>query len=272
MSFSRLAVFCVGVLGLSGCVGYDVDRLNDTEPSGGTPFTRQLAVEYRELANFEATDEDDWASAELFAHRGLAAANGDVLEPFFLSDFYLPANGVAELREARFRLMRALVQGARDTFPAESAAAQANFDCWVEQTEENDQPEHIRACRDEFYAALALIEEQPSQVPVYYIFFDFDQSVITMEGQQVISQIVNDYATGAVGQVSVVGHTDRSGSVPYNQGLSQRRAQAVEQALAASGIPVGVIVSSFEGESSPLVPTADGVREPSNRRAEVRFQ
>ena len=272
MSVNRLAAFCVGVLGLSGCVGYDVDRLNSTEPTAGTEFTRALAVEYRELANFEGANEDDWASAELFARRGLAAANGDVLEPFFLSDFYLPTNGVAELRDARFRLMRALATSARERLPAVSAAAQANYDCWVEQTEENDQPEHIRACRDEFYAALALIEDQPIGVPVYYIFFDFDESVITAEGQQVINQIISDFSAGGVGAVSVVGHTDLSGSVTYNQGLSQRRADAVEQALIGGGIPAAAILTSFEGESNPLVPTPDGVREPSNRRAEVRFQ
>ena len=270
----RLAGVCLGVLGLSACVGYDVDRLNRVEIGGGTPFTQQLAVEYRELANFEGANEDDWASAELFARRGLAAANGDVLEPFFLSDFYIPANGVAELRDGRYRLMRALVQGARESFPAESAAAQANYDCWVEQTEENDQPEHIRACRDEFYAALALIEqeERPSGVPVYYVFFDFDESVITPDGQTVISQIINDYGLGAGTSLSVVGHTDRSGSVAYNEGLSQRRADSVERALSAGGVPATAITTAFEGETAPLVPTPDGVREPSNRRAEVRFR
>ncbi|NBG96769.1 OmpA family protein [Pyruvatibacter mobilis] len=70
--------------------------------------------------------------------------------------------------------------------------------------------------------------------------------------------------------VNVVGHTDTSGSVAYNQGLSQRRANAVANALASQGVTVGNV--GAVGESEPAVPTGDGVREPLNRRAVIEVR
>ena len=62
---------------------------------------------------------------------------------------------------------------------------------------------------------------------------------------------------------------DRSGTPQYNQRLSQRRAEAVASELVARGVNRGEIGVSAFGESRPLVQTADGVREPQNRRVEI---
>jgi outer membrane protein OmpA-like peptidoglycan-associated protein len=53
--------------------------------------------------------------------------------------------------------------------------------------------------------------------------------------------------------------------------LSQRRADAVKAELVKLGIPASEITTVAKGESDPLVPTADGVREPRNRRVEIVF-
>ena len=42
--------------------------------------------------------------------------------------------------------------------------------------------------------------------------------------------------------------------------------------LIANGVPADIIVIRGAGESEPLVPTADGVREPQNRRVEIVIQ
>jgi outer membrane protein OmpA-like peptidoglycan-associated protein len=69
----------------------------------------------------------------------------------------------------------------------------------------------------------------------------------------------------------IAGHADRSGPADYNIGLSQRRATNVRTYLTGHGIPDGVITQEAFGESRPLVETADGVREPQNRRVEVAY-
>ena len=62
---------------------------------------------------------------------------------------------------------------------------------------------------------------------------------------------------------------DRSGSPGYNQRLSERRANNVAKALAALGVPQNQMIVSGRGENDNRVPTADGVREPQNRRVEI---
>ena len=70
-------------------------------------------------------------------------------------------------------------------------------------------------------------------------------------------------------RIEVAGHADRSGSPQYNQRLSQRRADNVAAELVRQGVSRGDIAVSAYGETRPLVPTADGVREPQNRRVEI---
>ena len=54
--------------------------------------------------------------------------------------------------------------------------------------------------------------------------------------------------------------------------LSQRRAEAIKAELVKNGVPANEISVVAKGESQPLVPTADGVREPQNRRVQIVFQ
>jgi OmpA-OmpF porin, OOP family len=71
------------------------------------------------------------------------------------------------------------------------------------------------------------------------------------------------------GELVVVGHTDRQGTAEANDALSLQRAQRVAQMLVEQGFPSELITAVGRGEREPLVPTADGVEEPRNRRAEV---
>jgi outer membrane protein OmpA-like peptidoglycan-associated protein len=103
----------------------------------------------------------------------------------------------------------------------------------------------------------------------FLVFFDFDKSDITSEADRVIVQAANNAKSAAVTRITLTGHTDRSGPVAYNQRLSERRADAVKARLVREGVPAASIVTIGRGESQPLVPTADGVREPQNRRVEI---
>ena len=84
------------------------------------------------------------------------------------------------------------------------------------------------------------------------------------------SRVLATSTTGNA-QIMLAGYTDTSGSANYNQGLSQRRADSVKAYLAGKGIPDGVMTTQAFGETRLLVQTADGVREPQNRRVEITF-
>ncbi|WP_160000739.1 OmpA family protein [Roseomonas sp. 18066] len=116
----------------------------------------------------------------------------------------------------------------------------------------------------------------PAAVPIihgpsrtYLVFFDFDRADLTDRARQIVAEAAQNSTRVQTTRIEVSGHADRSGSPAYNQRLSQRRADAVAAELARLGVARSAITIQAFGESRPLVPTADGVREPQNRRVEI---
>jgi outer membrane protein OmpA-like peptidoglycan-associated protein len=118
----------------------------------------------------------------------------------------------------------------------------------------------------------APVAKAPEVQRAFQVFFDFNKSDITAAAAKVIQQASDSVKAGNLTQINVTGHTDTVGSAKYNQALSERRAVAVKQQLIADGVPNNEIATSGVGKSGLLVPTADGVREPQNRRAEIVLQ
>jgi OmpA-OmpF porin, OOP family len=106
---------------------------------------------------------------------------------------------------------------------------------------------------------------------VYLVFFDWDSSNITAAGMQVVARAADQYKAGGRVRLEVSGYTDLSGSAGYNQRLSERRANAVAEALARLGVLRGDMAVSGHGIDNPRIPTPVGVREPQNRRVEIVF-
>jgi outer membrane protein OmpA-like peptidoglycan-associated protein len=72
-------------------------------------------------------------------------------------------------------------------------------------------------------------------------------------------------------QISVGGFTDTTGSPEQNMSASQKRAKAVADALIADGVSEDRISSQGFGETHLKVQTGDHVKEPRNRRIEIRL-
>jgi outer membrane protein OmpA-like peptidoglycan-associated protein len=109
----------------------------------------------------------------------------------------------------------------------------------------------------------------PELARSYLVFFDWNSSAVTSEAAGIIGEAAKAAQQLAVTRVELTGHADRSGSTAYNQQLSEKRGAAVKNALVQLGVPAAQITVVGKGEASPLVPTADGVREPQNRRVEI---
>ena len=118
-------------------------------------------------------------------------------------------------------------------------------------------------------APAAMPAPPPAARRVFLVFFDWDKATITAEGAGIVQQAAAAYKSGAPVQLQVTGYTDRSGSPAYNQRLSERRANNVARALVALGVPQNEMSVSGRGENDNRVPTANGVREPQNRRVEI---
>ncbi len=117
----------------------------------------------------------------------------------------------------------------------------------------------------------AMPEAAPPPGPrrVFIVYFDWDRDTVTREGMAIVRAAADAYKSGTAVRIMVTGYTDRSGSAGYNQRLSERRANNVARALAALGVPRSQMAVSGRGENDNRVPTADGVREPQNRRVEI---
>jgi outer membrane protein OmpA-like peptidoglycan-associated protein len=102
-----------------------------------------------------------------------------------------------------------------------------------------------------------------------YINFEYDSATIRPESAPVLADL---YAglKGEQGRVTLVGHTSTEGAEPYNQALSERRAQAVVDDLVRRGLDAGRIEATGKGEEQPIASDADEAGRALNRRVEVR--
>ena len=115
-----------------------------------------------------------------------------------------------------------------------------------------------------------LLSARPAAPVSYLVYFLAGSSnTLTPESRSVLDQMKAELARRPVPEVQVIGHTDRVGRVEANDELSLRRADAVRDLLVGAGIPRDQIDTSGRGEREPLVPTADEVAEPRNRRVEI---
>ena len=133
-------------------------------------------------------------------------------------------------------------------------------------------PPATRTCPDgSVIPATQQCPQPPRVVGPFIVFFDWDRADITPQAAAILDNAAAAYQSTGQARVVLAGHADRSGPADYNVGLSQRRADNVREYLAGRGVPESAMTTEAFGESRPLVETADGVREPQNRRVEITF-
>ncbi|MGB0283405.1 MAG: OmpA family protein [Neptuniibacter sp.] len=107
----------------------------------------------------------------------------------------------------------------------------------------------------------------------HIVYFDFDKAIV---GD---IQDITDYISGLkeLNSITLIGHADRIGSDDYNDALSKRRVDAVEQKLLESGIDGSKISTDYKGEKVPAQ-TCEGDFGPelidclhANRRVEIEI-
>jgi len=243
-------------------------------PVKGGAFETGLRDGYVKLANSEF-DQTDFGSGNVFTDRAKMAAMGQPTAPEAIAARKLVAPHLAELTAARGQLAGALDRGAAKSKPADAARAQVSFDCWMEQAEENIQPDDIKACRAQFMAAMAALgvakpmakkkKAKKPETTLYVVYFDFNSSILNKAGVAALDFMKSVAKKGA--RVTVTAYADRSGSAEYNNILATKRARTVESWLTAAGVPVDA--ATIYGEERPAVATGDGVRQALNRRVEV---
>lgn len=266
LGFSALAV-----AGCSQLPGANLGKTFYAEPylaadHGGPGFTGALASEYTELGRNQAKMVR-WMNATAFITKAEQAEAGGEPQPW--TPDQLGVNGDAS---ALYQEVVASIAENKAERPAECARAQAMWDQYLTVLRAEAAgakcpltSADARAMLDEAVAAC-----DPALGPAdYVVYFGFNKSNLTDRARAVIDEVVAAYGAMGASAVSIVGHTDTVGSVQYNQGLSERRANRVAQALVDLGVPGSQIATAGRSELEPARVTGDGVREQLNRRAEI---
>ncbi len=247
-------------------------------------FTSALAARYASMAAEERLENDAADDAHFSTKAGMATRGFVVMPDAPTSRLIGDASHQAFAISAHQQLLAALGGDSPSKHPLVLADAQTSYDCYLQEAEEGYQLLHVQQCRTSFETAMATINK-PTQVmapkpavkaaakPIenisFTVYFGFDSAALTQEAQPTLQQVIAEFKRRTSARVDVAGHTDRAGSAEYNKALSKRRADAVANALSASGVSSGRIDEAALGEIVTDVPTADGVREPLNRRVVI---
>lgn len=116
------------------------------------------------------------------------------------------------------------------------------------------------------------IAAQPERPISFLLYFLGDSDEYTPESKDAFEKVSAEISRRKVAEVVVIGHTDRMGPLEYNDTLSLRRAERVRKDFLDRGIPDSAISFAGRGEREPIVPTADEVSEPRNRRVEINIR
>lgn len=101
------------------------------------------------------------------------------------------------------------------------------------------------------------------------VLFDFDKAEIKPAFGPALDKLAAVLVKYDRSFATVIGHTDSIGSETYNQALSERRAQAVVDALVARGVPAGRLSAAGRGEREPRADNASEAGRQLNRRVEI---
>ena len=164
----------------------------------------------------------------------------------------------------REQLLRALEGDARKAAPADAAAAQINFDCWLEELEGVSEPAQLSDCKETFVAALAKAEGALVDSP-YLVLFAPGSDRLDPEAMDAITRAVWAARVAEPAAIAVTGYAEPAGEPGADPALAQRRAYAVAEALRMAGVAAASEIRAAAGGA------ASGATGERARRAEIAF-
>ena len=103
------------------------------------------------------------------------------------------------------------------------------------------------------------------------VLFDTGRATLKPGADRALDRLAQFLKASPRTRVIVEGHTDSVGSEAYNDELSQRRAQAVTEALSARGVPADQYQAKGLGKAYPVASNETPAGRQQNRRVEIVF-
>jgi outer membrane protein OmpA-like peptidoglycan-associated protein len=101
------------------------------------------------------------------------------------------------------------------------------------------------------------------------LLFDYDSDVLREAARKNLATLASSLEKYPNTDLMIVGHTDATGPDAYNMTLSERRAAAAANYLAAQGVTRTRLRSTGRGESEPIASNDTEADRQKNRRVEV---
>jgi outer membrane protein OmpA-like peptidoglycan-associated protein len=106
----------------------------------------------------------------------------------------------------------------------------------------------------------------------FTLFFRFESDELTDESRAMVPNVLRALKDRPVPEISVVGHTDTTGTPASNVELGMKRGTMVRTLLVEAGLSPSAIEVTSHGEAVLLVATSDETYEPRNRRVEITIR
>ncbi|GGZ39539.1 hypothetical protein GCM10007049_36040 [Echinicola pacifica] len=103
------------------------------------------------------------------------------------------------------------------------------------------------------------------------VFFDFDQAILKPESTSSLVRLHKFLIDNPKVSIAVIGHTDNTGEQGYNEALSLRRAESVQDYLLNLGVEAKRISVKGMGASDPVMDNASAQGRARNRRIEIEI-
>ena len=116
-----------------------------------------------------------------------------------------------------------------------------------------------------------LADSEPAPLDTRTIYFDFDESIVSEEGQVIIQAHAEVLASNPDATMIVAGHADERGTREYNLALGDQRAEAVSRYFQEFGVDVSRIKVISYGEEQPASMESNEEAWRLNRRAEFDY-
>lgn len=157
-----------------------------------------------------------------------------------------------------------------------NAGASADLDAAGEYTlvGVNQPPTRVKMMKESEVKRLYgdLLASLPPAPKHFTLYFRFESDELTDESRALVPDVLQAMKNRPVPEVSVVGHTDTTGTPNSNFDLGLKRGNMVRGLLVAAGLDATSVEVTSHGEAVLLVRTPDETYEPRNRRVEITIR
>lgn len=243
-----------------------VNRL-DAEPQASQLAGKPLQDARDALARAEAAQQQHKPAPDVIHLAYLARRNADIGEAVLAEQTAHQQMTQAKTdRESMLREVRA-----REAARAREQAQQARQVAQTSQQRAEAAEAQSRELQQQMADLKAKQTDRGLVLTLGNVLFDTNRDTLKPGAEEIIGRLAQFMQNHPDTRVRIEGHTDSTGSESYNQALSERRAQAVAQALESRGVPAARLQAVGRGQSDPVAGNDTSAGRQQNRRVEIVF-